>query len=72
MVSIIANKEALPSTDEGEPDWDYMNKYMSEVLKKSEKYLDNLEQLSEKKSPVNVKNWKDFVIGDLFEKLTLT
>lgn len=66
-----ADEITLPVTDQGDPDWDYIDKYMSEVLRESEEYLDNLGQLSVKKSPVNVKNWKDFIIGDLFEKLTL-
>ena len=59
----------LPSTDDGEPDWDYMDTYMSEMLKKSERCLENLRDVSTTKKSINIKEWKEFNVGELFPNI---
>ncbi len=61
----------LPVDASGEPDWVYMDEYMSAVMKKSKTSLENLRQADVEKHPLDVYEWRDFIIGDLFEKLQL-
>ena len=57
----------LPATPTGEPDWDYMDKYMSEVMKTTEASLSALRRASGEKHAVDVSDWKEFRVSDLFE-----
>lgn len=59
----------LPATPTGEPDWDYMDKYMSEVMKTTEASLLALRRASGEKHAVDVSDWKEFRVGDLFIQL---
>lgn len=59
----------LPVDSLGNPDWDYMSLYMKKLLKESEKYIDNLRQINDKKKKIDITNWKEFVIEELFEKI---
>lgn len=61
----------LPATSDGQPDWNYMESYMKAVMKESEASLESLKQADEKKTAVDISGWKEFVIGDLFDKLNL-
>lgn len=61
----------LPVTPSGEPDWAYMDSFMEGVMKESEACLENLRLADEKKTAVDISQWKEFVIGDLFDKLNL-
>lgn len=61
----------LPATPSGEPDWVYMDEYMSAVMRESEASLESLRQADEAKHALNVHEWREFIIGDLFEKLQL-
>lgn len=61
----------LPATPSGEPDWVYMDEYMSAVMRESEASLESLRQADEKKHALNVSGWREFIIGNLFEKLQL-
>lgn len=61
----------LPVDESGEPDWTYMDEYMSAVMKESEASLESLRQADEAKHALNVHEWREFIIGDLFEKLQL-
>ena len=64
---VALEKIVLPSTDEEEPDWDYMDKYMSEVIYKAKASLEQLNQISCEKRVVNIKSWGTFAIGTLFD-----
>ncbi len=66
-------KEAiwLPVDTSGEPDWVYMDSYMSQVMSDVEASLDALGQADSGVTAVDVNEWHKFVIGDLFEKLKL-
>lgn len=57
----------LPVDASDEPDWAYMDKYMSEVIRESEASLENLRHADGGKHAVDVSGWKEFVIGDLFD-----
>lgn len=61
----------LPAMPSGEPDWAYMDKYVSAVMKESEANLERLKQTNGEKHALNVSEWREFIIGDLFEKLQL-
>lgn len=61
----------LPVNVSGEPDWAYMDKYMSGVMAESEAILESLRQADGEKHALDVSEWREFIIGDLFEKLQL-
>ena len=68
---MIAGAIKLPVDLSGEPDWAYMDEYMSAVMRESEASLESLRQADEAKHALNVHEWREFIIGDLFEKLQL-
>ena len=61
----------LPATPDGQPDWAYMDAYMSEVLKKEEVFAEHLASLTAEAvvdgHPLDTSSWKAFRIGELFE-----
>lgn len=61
----------LPVDTSGEPDWVYMDEYMSAVMRESEVSLESLRQTDGEKHALSVSRWQEFIIGDLFEKLQL-
>ena len=46
-----------------EPDWEYMESYMKNIMQESEKKLENLQNISEHKSRIDVNNWQEFLLG---------
>lgn len=62
---IAANmKVPLPVDAEGNPDWAYMDAYMSEVMQESETSLENLSQADDSKHEVDTSGWKRFHLYD--------
>ena len=59
----------LPVDASGEPDWAYMDEYMSEVMQEAEKSLEHLSQADGGKHALGIKNWKRFHLydDDLFD-----
>ena len=59
----------LPVDASGEPDWAYMDEYMSEVMQEAEKSLEHLSQADGDKHAIGIKNWKRFHLydDDLFD-----
>lgn len=57
----------LPITSAGEPDWTYMESYMKQILKESEKSLENLKKVDYTKHLIDVSGWGEFRVGDLFD-----
>lgn len=57
----------LPINSIGEPNWTYMEEYMRKVSKEVENSVENLSQTYNRKHKVNISEWKEFVIGDLFK-----
>ena len=61
----------LPTDAAGNPDWDYMARYMQEIIRESETCLENLRLADTSQNPIDTSAWKKFLIEDLFEKLDL-
>lgn len=59
----------LPVNDIGDPDWAYMDKYMSETMAEADKKLDALKYAENNARCLNVSEWREFVIGDLFPNI---
>ena len=63
----------LPATPDGQPDWSYMDAYMSEVLKKEEVFAEHLASLTAEAvadgHKLDTSGWKAFRIEELFEVL---
>ena len=56
----------LPATSDGQPDWDYMESYMKAVMEESEKSLENLRKADDTKHLIDVSEWGEFRIEDIF------
>ncbi|WP_405367204.1 restriction endonuclease subunit S [Ruminobacter sp.] len=69
--NILVQKIKLPSTAGGKPDFAYMESYMRKIIEESEACLENLRRADKSKTIVKTEEWKDFKVGDLFEKLQL-
>ena len=67
LEKIKNEKILLPSKEVCEPNWDYMESYMKQILNESEQKLDNLQKVMGGGTLIEVKNWKEFRVGDLFE-----
>jgi len=66
----IANKGIkLPSDALGAPDWNYMDSYMSKAIQNVEASLNMFEQADNKRRNIDVSDWKEFKVGDLFKKI---
>ena len=61
----------LPATPDGQPDWAYMDAYMSEVLKKEDVFAEHLASLTAEAVAdgykLDTSGWKEFRLGDLFD-----
>ena len=57
----------LPVTSSGEPDCDYMESYMKQVMDRSESDLEILQNAHAAKHQVDVTQWGEFPIVDLFD-----
>lgn len=62
---------SLPATPDGQPDWVYMDAYMSEVLKKEEVFAEHLASLTAEAvadgHKLDTSGWNVFRIGELFD-----
>ena len=56
----------LPVDTSGEPDWAYMDEYMSAVMKEAEASLERLKQTDGEKHAVDASGWKEFKLTDIF------
>lgn len=58
----------LPTNRSGDPDWNYMESYMKHIETLSYKKLFNLSEILQgSKHKLEIKNWKEFKIQELFE-----
>lgn len=57
----------LPVDSDGNPDWMYMDEYMQNILDEVEISIENLSRTDNRKHEINIFEWKEFVIGDLFD-----
>lgn len=56
----------LPAIETYEPDWDYMEQYMSSVMEEMRPVAEELHHLDVSTHKVDTHEWKMFCIGDLF------
>lgn len=61
----------LPVDAKGEPDWAYIELLMKRFIIESESRLKDLARLRPTRNVVDVLSWREYRIGDLFEKLDL-
>jgi len=54
----------LPTTSVGQPDWDYMEQYMQNILNEVGSSIENMSQIKNRKESVDVKKWKRFHLYD--------
>ena len=59
----------LPVDRNGDPNWMYMDFYMSKVMKTVESCFEMLEQVDESKHKIDTAEWKEFRVGDLFPNI---
>lgn len=57
----------LPVDASGEPNWAYMDEYMSAVMGESGASLENVGKVEKEFHPANASDWRQFSIGSLFE-----
>ena len=62
---------SLPATPDGQPDWAYMDAYMSEVLKKEEVFAEHLASLTAEAVAdghvLDTNTWRAFHLYDIFQ-----
>lgn len=69
---MIKEKIPLPVDSQGEPDWEYMENYMSKVLEESETSLRSLRQAYKDKRKIDTTKWKSFKVSEIFDCQTTT
>ena len=57
----------LPAKSSGEPDWDYMDAYMSDILAEEQAYADELNSQEWHRHSIDSGAWRSYRIGDLFD-----
>lgn len=57
----------LPVDAFGEPDWTYMDEYMSGVMEEAKASLENMGKVEKGLHSADISGWKRFTIGSLFE-----
>ena len=67
MKKIVNEKFFLPVDNKDNPDWKYMSEHMQNILNEVENSIESLRQTNNRKHEVNISEWKEFVIGDLFD-----
>lgn len=60
----------LPSKNNN-PDWEYMESYMRNIIQESEQKIENLRNINDYKKKVNINKWQEYRLGDLFYKCNL-
>lgn len=67
--TIASENIKLPVDSQGCPDWAYMDSFMAEIMNESETCLENLRLADDKKTAVDISQWKEFQIGELFPRI---
>lgn len=57
----------LPIDFKGNPDWCYMEKYMKNIEGRVRKSLKGLNNCNEKNTKIDITEWREFKIGNIFE-----
>lgn len=59
----------LPVTSAGEPDWDYMDEYIEKLATQAHKNVSSLATLKPVEHKIDIKAWKEFKVGELFDQI---
>lgn len=62
-------KVPLPVTSTGEPDWDYMDEYIEKLATQARKNVSSLATLKPVEHKIDIKAWKEFKVGELFDQI---
>lgn len=65
--SIMSMTIKLPTISSGDPDWEYMDVYMSGILAEERDYADKLTKHDFAKHEIDTSGWKEFKVGELFD-----
>lgn len=57
----------LPVNNKNEPNWEYMESYMKNIMQESKQSIEKLSKIKVIKSPIDISEWKEFKVGDLFD-----
>ena len=57
----------LPIKENGEPDWEHINRYMKDRLFEAANILESACSVSKEGTPADTSTWRFFPIGDLFD-----
>ena len=57
----------LPVSSDDQLDWIYMESYMKQIIEDSQKSLENLKKVDSTKRLINIDEWSEFKITDLFD-----
>lgn len=63
----VKNLEVLLPAKQNEPNWEYIETYMENILQVSERKINNLQNINNCRKNINLNNWKAFKLGDLFK-----
>ena len=56
----------LPVSKQNQPDWQYMDEYISKLATQAQQNLSSLRELKPQKHTINTQQWKKFKVEDLF------
>lgn len=57
----------LPVSDSNQPDWNYMDAYITKLATQAYQNLSSLRKLKPQKYTIDTQQWKEFRVGDLFD-----
>ena len=57
----------LPVDSSGEPDWHYMDEYITKRAALAHKYVSELKSTKNQRKPLKISGWQEYKISDLFE-----
>lgn len=57
----------LPVTSTSEPDWNYMDEYIEKLATQARKNVSSLAMLKSVEHKIDIKAWKEFKVGKLFD-----
>lgn len=64
MKRIVEDKVYLPIDSQGQPDWEYMDSFMLDVMNETKDFLCNLRLTKSEKTALELGNWKRFHLYD--------
>lgn len=53
----------LPVNADNEPDWEYMESYMKNIMQESEKNIEKLNNIHNSKKTIDILGWREFSLG---------